>query len=99
MTQGEKRSMTEEEGYAEEYLKFRGFRNIIFEPHCSRTPDFLVDGRIAVEVRRLNQYTKTKSGDLEALGKLGKPLRERLQELLKSFGPPTNGVSWQVSCR
>jgi hypothetical protein len=95
----QKQRMKEEEKWAKEYLLYRGFEEntIVFEPHCSRTPDFLVDGRIAIEVRRLNQHVKTASGKREPLEELAKPLRDRLKRLLTSMGPPTNGVSWYVA--
>jgi hypothetical protein len=91
--------MKEEEKWAKEYLLYRGFEEntIVFEPHCSRTPDFLVDRRIAIEVRRLNQHVKTASGKPEPLEELAKPLLDRLKKLLTSMGPPTNGVSWGVA--
>ena len=41
---------------AYKYLEYRGFKKIVFEPEGKSTPpDFFVDDRIAVEVRRLNQ--------------------------------------------
>ena len=48
-------TMDQSEKVAESYLRYRGHDNIQFEPDGNRTPDFLVDNNIAVEVRRLNQ--------------------------------------------
>ena len=45
-----------EEKIAETYFKSIGFKNIVFEPKGNRTPDFVIDGEIAIEVRRLNQF-------------------------------------------
>ena len=42
-----------------QYLKSRGFINIVYEPDGNIPPDFTIDGRIAVEVRRLNENEKT----------------------------------------
>jgi len=45
-----------EEKIAYEYLESIGFENIVYEPNGNRTPDFVIDDEIAVEVRRLNQF-------------------------------------------
>ncbi|WP_339887987.1 hypothetical protein [uncultured Flavobacterium sp.] len=45
-----------EEKIAETYFKSIGYKNIVFEPKGNRTPDFVIDDKIAVEVRRLNQF-------------------------------------------
>ena len=37
------------------HLKHRGYANVVYEPDGNIPPDFLVDGTIAIEVRRLNQ--------------------------------------------
>jgi hypothetical protein len=89
--------MKQEEKWVEEYLTHRGFRDIVYEPDGNVPPDFLVDGKIAIEVRRLNQHHEDKSGKLEALEQLAMPLRDRLEALLKTLGPPANGVGWGMS--
>jgi hypothetical protein len=48
--------MKSEERIAENYLTSLGFENVVFEPDGNIPPDFFVDDRIAVEVRRLNQH-------------------------------------------
>ena len=48
--------MKKEEEKAEHYFKQLGFKNIEYEPKGNRTPDFVIDNEIAVEVRRLNQF-------------------------------------------
>lgn len=48
--------MKREEKVVETYFKSIGFQNIIFEPKGNRTPDFVIDDKIAIEVRRLNQF-------------------------------------------
>lgn len=45
-----------EEKIAESFLESCGFKNIQFEPKGNRTPDFVVNDEIAVEVRRLNSF-------------------------------------------
>jgi hypothetical protein len=91
--------MKQEEKWVEEYLKYRGFEDIVFEPDGNVSPDFLANGRIAIEVRRLNQHYKGESGKPEGLEQLAVPLRKRLEALLKTLGPPVKGVSWWVSYR
>ena len=50
--------MKREEKITKTYLKSIGFEDIVFEPNGNRTPDFALDNKIAVEVRRLNQFHK-----------------------------------------
>lgn len=47
--------MDQSERLVEQYLELIGFTDIVYEPAGNRPPDFLVDKRIAIEVRRLNQ--------------------------------------------
>jgi hypothetical protein len=85
------------EKWTQEYLAFRGFRNIAYEPDGNVPPDFLVDSRIAIEVRRLNQHHEKASGTLEPLEQLAIPLERKLVEFLDSFGPPSEDrASWYV---
>ena len=46
--------MDDSEARIAAYLAHRGFTDVVYEPDGNVPPDFLVDGRIAVEVRRLN---------------------------------------------
>ena len=87
--------MDESEQLVERYLGGLGFDSIIFEPDGKVTPDFLVDGRIAVEVRRLNQNELTDSG-FRGLEESDIPLQMKIQKLLASLGSPQTGVSWFV---
>lgn len=43
-------------------LKYQGYKNIVFEPDGNVPPDILIDSKIAVEVRRLNQNKLTLEG-------------------------------------
>jgi hypothetical protein len=47
--------MNSKEKIAQNYLVSLGFKDIVFEPDGNIPPDFAVEGKIAVEVRRLNQ--------------------------------------------
>ncbi len=42
-------------------LTHQGYENILFEPDGNVPPDILVDNKIAIEVRRLNQNKKTEN--------------------------------------
>lgn len=47
--------MNIDEEIAYEYLKSKGFKSITPEPDGNVTPDFSIHGKIAIEVRRLNE--------------------------------------------
>jgi len=66
--------MNDSEKSVYEYLVGQGFGTVVYEPDGKVPPDFLVDGRIAVEVRRLNQNEKTATGS-RGLEEVSKPLR------------------------
>jgi hypothetical protein len=80
------------------HLKHRGFTNIIYEPDGNIPPDFLVNGTIAIEVRRLNQnyFDEIKAKGLE---EVAIPLSNQIKNLLGSLGAPVNGESWFVFFR
>ena len=76
------------------HLHHCGYKNVLYEPDGNIPPDFLVDGSIAVEARRLNQHYDDGTGPkgLEDAISLGASVRN----LLLSLGPPTYGQSWFV---
>lgn len=90
--------MDASEQVAYKHLLHRGF-TVVYEPNgrCT-TPDFLADGRVAIEVRRLNQNERTGGID-RGLEETAVPLAESLSKLLESLGPSTSGESWFVSFR
>jgi hypothetical protein len=47
--------MDPSERCAANFLAQRGYKNVVYEPDGNVPPDFLVDGYLAVEIRRLNQ--------------------------------------------
>jgi len=69
--------MRREESRAEAYLHSLNLGYVVFEPRGNVTPDFLVDGRIAVEVRRLNQ-SYVHQGELRGIEEDSIPLSSRL---------------------
>lgn len=87
------------EALAKKFLSHVGRKEIVYEPRGRDTPpDFLVDGRIAVEVRRLNKNFAIGS-KFEGIEEGSWPRITALEKLLCSLGPPTHGASWFVSCR
>lgn len=84
--------MDDSENVAYEYLLSLGIGSVIYEPDGKVPPDFLVNGRIAVEVRRLNQNEVTKTG-ISGLEEIRIPLHKNLVKLFSSLGPPKRGKS------
>ena len=68
-----------------EYLFYRGFKSVVYEPDGNVPPDFLVNGRIAVEVRRLNQHKETAAGP-RGLEQVAYPLDAKFRRLLATLG-------------
>jgi hypothetical protein len=88
--------MDDSEKLALQYLRSRGHSSVVFEPDGNVSPDFLVDGRVAVEVRRLNQNEVSESGDARGLETMRFGLLGMISELLDSLGPSRTGESWFV---
>jgi hypothetical protein len=76
----------------EKLLKHMGFQSVIYEPDGNVPPDFLADGRVAVEVRRLNQNYDSGNGK-RGLEETSIPLWQKIEKLGHSFGPATS-ESW-----
>lgn len=90
--------MDSTEKHVYEHLSHRGFTNIIYEPDGNIPPDFLINGTVAIEVRRLNQNHFSTSGT-KGLEEVAIPLWKKVKALLASLGPPTKGESWFVYFR
>lgn len=88
--------MDKSEQLVDRYLRSLGHESVIYEPDGNIPPDFLVDGRIAVEVRRLNQNFTTSAGENVALEKLSIPLWKKIKALLPTLGPSIHGESWYI---
>jgi len=83
--------MDRSEAQALEFLKTRGFNDPVYEPDGNVPPDFGC-GRVAVEVRRLNQHDESGRGlEVSAI-----PLVTKFRKLLASLGPPSQ-ASWFVT--
>lgn len=87
-----------DERFVFDYLLHRGFpqREIGYEPlGPGTTPDFLVGGNLAIEVRRLNQHHNIDG--IEVPGEqLAAAVHSRLQKVLAKFGPARPGCNWFV---
>lgn len=86
--------MDESESIAGKHLASLGFEQIVYQPDGNVSPDFVVDGRIAVEVRRLNENEVAESGKLVGLETLPIATTRRLQRLFRELGPAPSGTSW-----
>jgi hypothetical protein len=82
------------------FLAHRGYVAVVYEPDGGVPPDFLVDGHIAVEVRRLNENYEVGTRR-RAREEIEIPLwqKVKVKELALSLGPPTQDSSWFVSYR
>jgi len=83
------------EALADAYLRHCGYTDVKYEPDGNMPPDFLVNGRIAIEVRRLNQNYVAPEGK-KGLEEVSIPLFLGVRKLMLSLGPPTTGESWFV---
>ena len=86
------------EKLAEIYLK-TVFDDVRYEPDGNVPPDFLADGRVAVEVRCLNQncYSDSKKKK-QGLEEDAIPIRDHVSKYLIGLGPaPASGQSWFVN--
>lgn len=87
--------MDETEALVAKFLAHRGFTDVSYEPDGNVPPDFVVGGRIAVEVRRLNQSYDFGAG-LKGLEEDAIPLWTKMETLVASLGPQDSGESWYV---
>ena len=90
--------MDKTERTAHDFLRRRGVdeHEIKFEPDGRVPPDFLVHGRVAVEVRRLNQNEQTAEGHR---GITSIPTWQSLEQFMKTIGPSGTNESWFVGVR
>lgn len=87
--------MDETETLVNRFLVSRGYKNIVYEPDGNVPPDFIVDERVAVEVRRLNQSIEI-NGKVEGLEELAIPLWKQLRAFFQTFPTPPHANSWHV---
>lgn len=88
--------MDDTERIAKEYLSSLDLGELMYEPDGNIPPDFLIDGRIAVEVRRLNQHRDLPGGGTEALDSMSYPFIKGLECYVQEISPSIDGESWFV---
>ena len=76
--------MKKDEKRVKEYLEGSGYKKIVYEPDGSVPPDFLLDDKIAVEVRRLNKNIKT-INKIESVEDLNLKLIPKVYKLLEEY--------------
>ena len=82
--------------YVEQWLQSQGYTNIQFVTDTNdQPPDFIVNGDIAVEVRRLNWMFGDKNKGLESVEK---PLERDIKSGLEAAEQPPHGYKVYVSC-
>ena len=74
-----------------------GFQSVVYEPDGNTPPDFLADGRVAIEVRRLNQNHDSGDGT-RGLEETSIPLWKKIERLAHSLGATTS-ESWFLFLR
>ena len=79
--------MNEDEKRAFAYLKNCGFKKICYESDGNVPPDFVVDDRIAIEVRRLNQQVNRGGVASKGIEEDRIPLYDRMKSYFKKLGP------------
>jgi hypothetical protein len=88
--------MKKEEKLALQYLESLGFKNIVHEPDGNFPPDFLIDDKIGIEVRRLNQNYM--SGDQNnGLEEIQFSLLHKIQNLLSEIKSNSFEKSYFIS--
>jgi len=91
-------TMKQEEKIVKQYLLSQGYdeSQIDYEPDGNIPPDFVVDGRLAIEVRRLNQQYVAKDG-LKGLEEDRIPINRRIEKTLADQGLSDDDHYWFVS--
>ncbi len=77
--------MKQEERKVREFLINQGYNSIMFEPlGKSKPPDFLIEGNIGIEVRRLNKHIKTNES-IEPIENLQYKFVPKFKQILKEL--------------
>jgi hypothetical protein len=88
--------MNDSEAQALKYLLSLGFSQVVYEPDGRIPPDFLVNGKVAVEVCRLNYNYVDEIGRAEGIENSQFALMRYIRNLLPTFGPSKTGQSYFV---
>lgn len=90
--------MNHDEGIAYSFLKENFEGTLKFEPDGNIPPDFSLDGKIGIEVRRLNKNFKTNSKK-EGIENLHHNLTNRITNILQELDNKESPYSYLVSLR
>ncbi len=90
--------MNRDEEIVKQYLLSQGYdeSQIVHEPDGNIPPDFAVDGRLAIEVRRLNQQYAFEDGQ-KGLEEDRIPIDRMVENALADYGSSEDGHYWLVS--
>jgi hypothetical protein len=77
-------------------LVAQNFQSIVHEPDGNVPPDFLADGRIAIEVRRLNIHHVEQGRRTYSHQEKFYPIWQGIESMLPQFGLSLDGESWYV---
>jgi hypothetical protein len=92
----DKKRITPGEQVAIDYFHFKGYTDIVHEPDGNIPPDLLINGSIAVEVRRLNQF-KIINGIKHPLEDLEFNLMPRVRKMIKTYDSKPSQMTSYVS--
>ena len=85
----------DDESLARKWLESQGYTDI--KRPCSDPPDYVVNSKYAVEIRRLNRRIEI-GGQFEGEEQSRIALRGTIEKVLEEFGPPSEGQVWIVDC-
>ena len=85
----------DDERWAKKWLESQGHSSI--ERSEDDPPDYVVDGKFAVEVRRLNRRIEI-NGQTEGEENSRISLRQTIESTLAEIDPPGNERRWEVDC-
>ncbi len=78
--------MDSTERLVQDYLLHCCFTSVLYEPDGNVPPDFSIEGRIAVEARRLNQHERSQ-GFVRGLEETAIPFGRTVRQVLKNSVP------------
>lgn len=84
------------EELSKQYLEELNLGDVLYEPDGNIPPDFVIDGRIAVEVTRLNQHFED-GNSTTGLEQEQAALIRYIERLLPTLGPSIEGKGYWMS--
>lgn len=79
-----------------ETLMGLGYSDVCYELDGNIPPDFVINGSIAVEARRLNIHHINEDGTKYAHEQEFRPMWQRIEKLISTYGSPIDGETWAV---